>query len=97
VGLNALLGIADSFREPASMALFADQGTEDGGVASSFGIRELVWRPGSMLGPMLGGYLMTQVGMEWVFYVGASTALTGVAAFLLVGTHLFDRSYLSTW
>ncbi|MFT4890410.1 MAG: MFS family permease [Halobacteriales archaeon] len=97
VGLNALLGIADSFREPASMALFADQGTEDGGVASSFGIRELVWRPGSMLGPMLGGYLMTQVGMEWVFYVGAATALTGVAAFLLVGTHLFDRGYLSTW
>jgi len=97
VALNALLGIADSFREPASMALFADEGTEDGGVASSFGIRELVWRPGSMLGPMLAGYLMTQVGMAWVFYVGATTALTGVAAFLLVGTHLFDRSYLSTW
>ena len=97
VGLNALLGIADSFREPASMALFADEGAEDGGVASSFGIRELVWRPGSMLGPMLGGYLMTQVGMAWVFYVGAATALTGVAAFLLVGTHLFGRDYLSSW
>ena len=96
-GLNALLGIADSFREPASMALFADQGTADGGVASSFGIRELVWRPGSMIGPMLGGFLMTQVGMAWVFYVGATTALTGVAAFLFVGTHLFDRNYLSTW
>ncbi|MFQ3295112.1 MAG: MFS family permease [Halobacteriales archaeon] len=97
VGLNAFLGIADSFREPASMALFADEGTEDGGVASSFGIRELVWRPGSMIGPMLGGFLMTSVGMAWVFYVGAATALTGVAAFLLVGTHLFDRSYLSSW
>jgi len=55
---NALLGVADSLREPASMALFADEGTEDGSVASSFGIRELVWRPGSVLAPMLGGALM---------------------------------------
>jgi len=31
VAFSGLLGIADSFREPASMALFADEGTDDGG------------------------------------------------------------------
>ncbi|WP_255198766.1 hypothetical protein [Halorarius litoreus] len=40
VACNALLGVADAFREPASMALFADEG---GGVAASFDIREFVW------------------------------------------------------
>ena len=37
---NAASGVADSFREPASMALFADEGTGGEGVASSFGIRD---------------------------------------------------------
>lgn len=54
VGLSGLLGIADSFREPASMTLFADEGTDDGDVASSFGIRELIWQSGSVIAPLLG-------------------------------------------
>jgi MFS family permease len=82
--LNGLLGVADSFREPASMALFADEGTDDGGVASSFGIRELVWRPGSVVAPLLGGTLMTDVGMAWVFYVGGGVAVLGGVTFLAV-------------
>ena len=81
MGLNGLLGIADSFREPASMALFADEG-KGSGIASSFGIRELVWRPGALLAPLLGGYLMDGVGMGWVFYVGGATALTGAVTFV---------------
>lgn len=80
VGCNALLGIADSIREPASMALFADEGADDGGVASSFGIRELVWRPGSILAPLLGGLLMTDVNMLSVFAVGGAFAVTGAWA-----------------
>src|SRR6056297_580068 len=70
VAVNGLLGVADSFREPASMALFADEGSDGDGVASSFGIRELVWRPGSVLAPVLGGWLMSQYGIDWAFYVG---------------------------
>ena len=52
--LNGLLGIADSFREPASMALFADEGAGEG-ITSSFGIRSMVW-PGALLAPLVGGY-----------------------------------------
>jgi MFS family permease len=77
---NALLGVADSFREPASMALFADEGAGEG-IASSFGIRFLVWRPGGILAPMIGGYLMTGVGMDWVFFVGALFAFSAVLTF----------------
>ncbi|SFL50877.1 Predicted arabinose efflux permease, MFS family [Halogranum rubrum] len=97
VTLSGLLGVADSFREPASMALFADEGTDDGGVASSFGIRELVWRPGSVVAPLLGGYLMAEVGMEWVFYVGGVSAITGVLTFLGVLSYFHGPSALTEW
>nr|WP_272931504.1 MFS transporter [Halobacterium noricense] len=97
VAVNGLLGIADSFREPASMALFADEGINGEGVASSFGIRELVWRPGSVLAPVLGGWLMSQYGIEWAFYVGGAFALTGVATFLAVLVRSHGAQALTEW
>ncbi|WP_411963599.1 MFS transporter [Haloferax sp. YSMS24] len=97
VGFAGLLGIADSLREPASMALFADEGTGGAGVASSFGIRELLWRPGSVVAPLLGGYLMADVGMEWVFYVGGASALSGVLVFLAVLVWLHGPRALTQW
>ncbi|MFC7080822.1 MFS transporter [Halorussus caseinilyticus] len=93
---NALLGVADSIREPASMALFADEGTDDGSVASSFGIRELVWRPGSVLAPMLGGALMT-TNIDWVFFVGAAAAFSGVLTFLGVLSRNYGTRALTEW
>ncbi|TKX75201.1 MFS transporter [Halorubrum sp. GN11_10-6_MGM] len=97
VALSGLLGVADSFREPASMALFADEGTDDGGVASSFGIRELVWRPGSVAGPLIAGWLMVEVSMASVFYVGGAFAVTGVLAFLAVLLNDHGRAALTAW
>ena len=97
VALSGLLGVADSFREPASMALFADEGTDDGGVASSFGIRELVWRPGSVAGPLIAGWLMVEVSMASVFYVGGAFSVTGVLAFLGVLANDHGRSALTAW
>jgi MFS family permease len=94
--LNALLGVADSIREPASMALFADEGVGSG-IASSLGIRNLVWRPGNVLAPMLGGYLMTGVGMEWVFYVGGAFAVTGVLTFFGVLSYNHGNRALAEW
>jgi MFS family permease len=96
VGLNGLLGLADSFREPASMALFADEG-KDSGITSSFGIRALVWRPGALLAPLFGGYLMDAVGMEWVFYVSAAAALTGVVTFFGIVTVRYGIRELVRW
>jgi len=81
--LNGLLGVADAFREPASMALFADEGKGEG-IASSFGVRSLVWKPGSVLAPLLGGWLMGRFGIEWVFFAGGVAALSGAAVFLAI-------------
>ena len=78
--LNGLLGVADAFREPASMALFADEG-KGTGITSSFGVRSLVWKPGSVLAPLAGGWLMGQFGIEWVFFAGGAAALSGVVTF----------------
>ncbi len=78
--LNGLLGIADAFREPASMALFADEGKGEG-ITSSFGVRSLVWKPGSVLAPLVGGWLMGQFGIEWVFFAGGLAAISGVITF----------------
>ncbi len=97
LALSGLLGVADSFREPASMALFADEGTSEGGVASSFGIRELVWRPGSVIAPLLGGWLMVDVSMDSVFVVGGAFALSGALTFLAILTYFNGREALTTW
>jgi MFS family permease len=95
--LNGLLGVADSIREPASMALFADEGSDNGGVASSFGVRDLVWRPGSVLAPLIGGFLMTSVSMASVFYVGGLFAFSGIAMFLGILSYSHGRGALSQW
>ncbi|MFB6152308.1 MAG: MFS transporter [Haloarculaceae archaeon] len=96
VALNALLGVADSIREPASMALFADEGKGQG-VASSFGVRSIVWRPGSILAPLAGGWLMSNAGMQWVFFLGAGAAFSGVFAFLGILTVSHGREALTAW
>jgi MFS family permease len=94
--LNGLLGIADAFREPASMALFADEGKGEG-IASSFGIRALVWKPGSILAPLFGGWIMGQFGIEWVFFTGGVAALTGVTTFLAVLSWNHGSRALGQW
>ncbi|GAB7095451.1 hypothetical protein JCM30237_26050 [Halolamina litorea] len=95
--INGLLGVVDAFREPASMALFADEGADEGGIAASFGIRELVWRPGSVLGPVMAGWLWSQYGIETVFYVGGAFAVTGALTFAVVLTHFHGRGALTEW
>ncbi|MEZ3143100.1 MFS transporter [Halobaculum sp. MBLA0143] len=97
VGLNATLGVADSFREPASMALFADEGSDGDGVASSFGIRELVWRPGSVLAPVAGGWLMGNVGMDVVFFLGGAAAVAGAVTFAVVLRRFHGAGALREW
>jgi len=97
LALNGLLGVADSLREPASMALFADEGTDEGGVASSFGIRELVWRPGSVGAPILGGVLTRGVGIDYVFFSGGAAAVVGVGLFLAVGANFFGVESFGDW
>jgi len=77
-------------------ALFADEGAGSG-IASSFGVRNLVWRPGSVLAPLLGGVLMDGLGMEWVFVVVGATALSGVVTFLGILSYDYGTRALTEW
>ncbi|QDX40293.1 MFS transporter [Salarchaeum sp. JOR-1] len=95
--LNGLLGVADSVREPASMALFADEGSDGDGVASSFGVRELVWRPGSVLAPLLGGWAWSAYGMDAVFYIGGASAVLAAFLFLAVLASSHGPRALTEW
>ena len=94
--LNGLLGIADASREPASMALFADEGKGEG-ITSSFGVRSLVWKPGSILAPLVGGWLMGTAGIEWVFFAAGVAALSGVMTFFGVLSWNHGRQALHQW
>lgn len=96
VCLNGLLGVADAFREPASMALFADEGKGEG-ITSSFGVRSLVWKPGSVLAPIAGGWIMGTAGIEWVFFAGGFAAFSGVLTFFGVLSWNHGRRALRQW
>jgi len=96
VALNGVLGVADAFREPASMALFADEGKGEG-IASSIGIRSLVWRPGAIAAPVIGGWLMDGPGMEWVFFLAGATAPSGVLTFFGVLSYSYGTGALTRW
>jgi MFS family permease len=97
VALHSLVGVADAFREPASMALFADEGVDQGGITSSFGIRSLVWRPGNLVAPLIGGVVMTQFGIEWVFYIAGFFAVSGSLTFLGALVYAHGRHPFSGW
>jgi len=96
LALNALLGVADSLREPASMALYADEG-EGSGITSSIGIRSIVWRPGGLVAPIFGGWLMTNVGMDVVFFLGSAAAFSGALTMFGVLSYTHGRPALAEW
>jgi len=73
-----------------------ERAPHNSGVASSFGIREFVWRPGSVAGPLIAGWLMVEVSTASVFYVGGAFAVTGVLAFLAVLAYDHGRTALTT-
>lgn len=73
-------------------------GGSDGGgegVASSFDVRELVWRPGSVVAPVAAGWLTADVGVRRVFYVGGGFALLGAVTFLGVFRHFHSLRALT--
>lgn len=78
MAINGFLGVADSLREPASMALFADEG-RGSGIASSISLRSIIWQPGAILGPMIGGLLMDWVGFGYVFWLASAFSVAGLA------------------
>jgi len=79
-GAFAILGVADSIRLPASMALFVGEAEAYDAVASSFSLRSISWKVGQVAGPVLIGTIKDFVSAEAAFLAAA-----GFIAFATTG------------
>ncbi|SFR45715.1 MFS transporter [Halogeometricum limi] len=83
-----ILGIADSIRLPASMALFVEEGERFDSVASSMSLRSISWKVGQVAGPALVGSIKD--------FVSTTAAFLTAAAFIVVATGVFVVTYYRT-
>jgi MFS family permease len=84
-GAYAVLGVADSLRLPASMALFVAEGERVEAVASSLSLRSISWKVGQLAGPVL-------VGVVWDL-TSVLVAFLTAAGFIVVSAGVFARMY----
>jgi len=79
-----IIGVADSVRLPASMALFVSEGERLGSVASAMSLRSIAWKLGQVAGPTLVGAIAQGYGMRAAFWTAAGFIVAASGAFLLV-------------
>ncbi|MEF8800821.1 MAG: MFS transporter [Halolamina sp.] len=84
-GAYSVLGIADSIRLPASMALFVEEGEKYDSVASAMSLRSLSWKIGQTAGPLGVGLIKD--------YVGTTEAFLTASVFIIFATGLFWLTY----
>ncbi|MDR5673266.1 MFS family permease [Halalkaliarchaeum sp. AArc-CO] len=82
----AVLGLADSIRLPASMALFVEEGEAYDSVASSMSLRSLSWKIGQVTGPVLVGTTMDFVSTEAGFLLAAGFIVFATGGFTVMAS-----------
>ena len=85
-GAYCVLGIADSIRLPASMALFVEEGEKFDSVASSMSLRSISWKVGQVAGPVGVGLIKDFVSVEAAFYTAAGFIVVASGIFWVVFT-----------
>jgi len=88
-GAFSILGLADSLRLPASMALFVEEAEAYDAVASSFSLRSISWKVGQVTGPVLIGAIKELVSPEAAFL--AAAGFLGFATVVFVGMSVRAR------
>jgi MFS family permease len=80
----AVIGVADSLRLPASMALFVEEGEFFDAVAGSLSLRSIAWKVGQVLGPVSVGVIwdLTSVTLAFLTAAGFIAVAAGVFASL---------------
>ncbi|WP_224269576.1 MFS transporter [Haloprofundus salinisoli] len=81
----AILGVADSLRLPASMALFVEEGERFDSVASSMSLRSISWKIGQVAGPVMVGFVKD--------FVSTTAAFLFAAGFIVFATGVFVLTY----
>ncbi|QLG62869.1 MFS transporter [Halorarum salinum] len=79
----SVLGIADSIRLPASMALFVEEGEQYDSVASAMSLRSISWKVGQVVGPVVVGTVMDIVSTEAGFLLAAGFIGFATTAFVI--------------
>jgi MFS family permease len=90
-GAFAILGLADSVRLPASMALFVSEAEEYDAVASSFSLRSISWKVGQVTGPVLIGAIKEFVSPEAAFFAAAGFIGFATAVFAVTSVRASRR------
>ena len=84
IALSVIGGIGTGLMGPAQQAAIADvvgQGRNGGKVLATF---QMATDFGSIIGPILAGFIADQVGFGWAFTVSGALGFLGVVAWLLV-------------
>jgi DHA1 family multidrug resistance protein-like MFS transporter len=84
-GAYSILGIGDSLRLPASMALFVEEGEKYDSVASAMSLRSISWKVGQVAGPLGVGLIKDLVGVTEAFFTAS--------AFIIFATGVFWLTY----
>ena len=84
----SLLGVADSVRLPASMALFVEEGERFDSVASSMSLRSISWKVGQIAGPVVVGLIKDLVSTTAAFLTAAGFVVFATGVFVVAYSHL---------
>ncbi len=82
IPLNMLLNASLCFFVPPRLAIIAENATSNR--AYLFGVMNLAWPVGGIIGPLLGGFLAETMGWSVVFIIAAVVSLLAIYPSLLV-------------
>lgn len=77
----AVLGVGDSLRLPASMALFVEEGEHYDAVGSSLSLRSISWKVGQVGGPVLVGFIWDATSVLIAFWTAAGFIVVSSVVF----------------
>ncbi|PSQ40389.1 MFS transporter [Halobacteriales archaeon SW_12_71_31] len=80
----AVLGVADSLRLPASMALFVEEGEHFDAVAGSMSLRSIAWKVGQVSGPVAVGAIWDATNVFGAFWTAAGFLLVASGVFAVL-------------
>jgi MFS family permease len=83
-GAYAMLGVADSLRLPASMALFVEEGEQFDAVAGSLSLRSIAWKFGQILGPVTVGVIWDATSVFVAFAAAAGMLVLSALLFAIL-------------
>jgi len=80
----AVLGVGDSFRLPASMAVFVEEGEYFDAVAGSMSLRSIAWKIGQVSGPVAVGFIWDRTSVFGAFWTAAGFIILSSLVFLVL-------------